>query len=108
MHDGRNVECRRVLPDQDDDFADADGAREGHRNDAEERPLHQGPQSEADHLAEQKDVSVVFVSSINQSNRPTTTIGDYYTWKSSEIECHSGSPLDGLSSAAMCCCAPCC
>lgn len=73
MHDGRNVECLRVVPDQDDDFADPDSARQGHRNDAEERPLYQGPESEADSVAEQEqrqDVSIccnaIYLSSVSE------------------------------------------
>lgn len=52
MHDGRNVECLRVIPHQDDDLADC--ARQGHRDDAEERPLRQGSESKADLMAEQE------------------------------------------------------
>lgn len=57
VHDGRNVECLRVVPHQDDDFAHR--ARQGHRNDAQVGPLHQGSESQADSVAEQEqDVSI--------------------------------------------------
>lgn len=56
MHDGRNVECLRVIPHQDDHLPDC--ARQGHRDDAEERPLHQGSESQADPVAEQEQQRV--------------------------------------------------
>lgn len=56
MHDGRNVECLRGIPHQNDDLADC--ARQGNRDDAEERPLHQGSESQADPMAEQEQQRV--------------------------------------------------